>query len=96
MTSLRTRIADDPWDASAWLELAHDMSQRDPTVPANLEEQRAFYDDMLARFPTAVRLCPWLRLAQTTPYIAPSTMEPLRLWQAYLQVSCIHHFLPCI
>lgn len=55
MKSLRTRIADDSWDAPAWLELAQDMSQRDPTVAANLEEQRAFYEDMLARFPTAVR-----------------------------------------
>ena len=71
MMTLRTRIADDPWDAAAWLELAHDMSQRDPTVAANLEEQRAFYDDMLARFPTAVRLWPLPRPARvTTPTLA--------------------------
>lgn len=56
MKSLRTRIADDPWDAPAWLELAQDTSQRDSAVAANLEEQRALYEDMLARFPTAVRL----------------------------------------
>ena len=71
MKTLRNRIADDPWDAAAWLELAHDMSQRDPTVAANLEEQRAFYDDMLARFPTAVRLCPLPRPAEViTPTLA--------------------------
>ena len=55
MKSLRARIADDPWDATAWAELADDMGKRDPTVPSNLEEQQSFFEDLLLRYPTAVR-----------------------------------------
>ena len=54
--ALRARITENPWDAEAWSELAQEVSSGDPDSPGTLDEQRAFYEELLTRFPTAVRI----------------------------------------
>lgn len=53
--ALRARITEFPWDAAAWNQLAQQVLSRGSNDPKNLTEQRAFLEELLGRFPTAVR-----------------------------------------
>ena len=53
--ALRARISENPWDVDAWAELAHEVASSDSSKPGALDEQRGFYEELLNRFPTAVR-----------------------------------------
>lgn len=60
--ALRARITENPWDAEAWSELAQEVSLGESSNPGTLDDQRAFYEELLTRFPTAVRaLYKWHR-----------------------------------
>lgn len=53
--NLQARIAVDPYDAAAWEQLVGERMEARRRNPEQLAELRATYDELLARFPTAVR-----------------------------------------
>jgi hypothetical protein len=56
--ALRARITENPWDTAAWTQLAQEILSRGPNDHNVLSEQRAFLEELLTRFPTAVRCYP--------------------------------------
>lgn len=53
--ALRARITENPWDAAAWTQLAQQVLSRGSNDLNDLTEQRAFLEELLGRYPTAVR-----------------------------------------
>ena len=53
VAGLRARATADPWDAGAWEELASEVLNKS----GNPDVDRAFYEDILAQFPSSVCPC---------------------------------------
>ena len=63
LAGLRDRVQADPWDAEAWKQLVAAA----PSQPH--EVQKAIYEDLLGRFPTAVSL-----VLPLQPYLSSNRM----------------------
>ena len=54
--SLRARLDKDPWNSNVWEALVEEVAPA--SAPASqIAQKRVIFEQLLARFPTAVRLC---------------------------------------